>query len=181
MGRQSGSSSVENAAILEWRAAKQGNVNLMLAYVKNVNGDKNPNYPDGVYVNIYKGDELLESHQVEIKVDKETLLETNIDDLAVEDNENIYVVVDGNQNNAYDGGLYSFIIEDATSDNVKKKNDSETNNANLEADFVEPGQGLNAAYKLIVAEDGKIVITGEYIKYANANDSNANGVCLRIF
>lgn len=39
--------------ILEWRAAENGKVNVTVAYVKNVNGDANPSYPDGVQLLIY--------------------------------------------------------------------------------------------------------------------------------
>lgn len=46
---------------------------------------------------------------------------------------------------------------------------------------MEPGNDLNAAYKWTVAQDGTIQITGEYVKFANNEDPNANGVCLRIF
>ncbi|MDE7131262.1 MAG: carbohydrate binding domain-containing protein [Lachnospiraceae bacterium] len=48
------------------------------------------------------------------------------------------------------------------------------------ADFVHPGAGPNAAYKWIAAETGTIEITGEYVKFANSEDSEANGVVLRI-
>ena len=41
--------------ILEWRAAQTGKVNVMLTYLKNVNGDANPGYPDGVQLLVYKG------------------------------------------------------------------------------------------------------------------------------
>ena len=51
----------------------------------------------------------------------------------------------------------------------------------LKADFVEPGNGKNAAYKWIVAADGTITVKGEYVKFANADDPNADGTCVRIF
>lgn len=51
----------------------------------------------------------------------------------------------------------------------------------LKKDFVEPGNGLNAAYKWTAAQDGTIQIQGEYVKFANNEDPEANGVCLRIF
>ena len=51
----------------------------------------------------------------------------------------------------------------------------------LKADYVEPGNGKNAAYKWIVAEDGKISVKGEYVKFENSADPGANGVCVRIF
>ena len=51
----------------------------------------------------------------------------------------------------------------------------------LKKDFVEPGNGLNAAYKWIVAENGVIHVTGEYVKFKNSEDPEANGTCVRIF
>ncbi|MBR3036236.1 MAG: FIVAR domain-containing protein, partial [Lachnospiraceae bacterium] len=51
----------------------------------------------------------------------------------------------------------------------------------LKKDFVEPGNGRNAAYKWIVAKDGKIRVYGEYVKFANSEDPNADGTCSRIF
>ena len=51
--------------------------------------------------------------------------------------------------------------------------------AEVKADFAEP-RGRNAAYKWVVAEAGKIRIEGEYVKFANSADPNANGVCFRV-
>lgn len=51
----------------------------------------------------------------------------------------------------------------------------------LKADYTEPGNGKNAAYKWLAAEDGKIVIKGTYTKFANSSDDKADGVCLRIY
>ena len=45
--------------------------------------------------------------------------------------------------------------------------------------FVHPGS-RNAAYKWIAAQDGKIHITGQYVKDPNSADEDADGVCLRI-
>lgn len=50
----------------------------------------------------------------------------------------------------------------------------------LKADYVEPGNGKNAAYKWIVAEDGRISVKGEYVKFENSADPDANGTCMRI-
>ena len=51
----------------------------------------------------------------------------------------------------------------------------------LKADYVEPGSGRNAAYKWVAARDGKIKLSGEYVKFENNKDSAANGTCFRIF
>jgi hypothetical protein len=51
----------------------------------------------------------------------------------------------------------------------------------LKADFVEPGQGRNAAYKWVVAQDGTIKVAGDYTKFPNNEDENADGTCVRIF
>jgi len=131
----------DNAAILEWRAAETGAINLLLTYVKNVNGDENPGYPDGVYIDIYKEEELLESHQVEVFTNRENLLETSIDALAVEEDESIYIVVDPKGNNAYDGGLLYVAIEDANAKEtiINIDNTRIDNHANYVKDFGEQG------------------------------------------
>ena len=51
----------------------------------------------------------------------------------------------------------------------------------LKADFVEPGNGRNAAYRWVAAHDGAIKVMGNYTKFANSDDADANGVCMRIF
>jgi hypothetical protein len=51
----------------------------------------------------------------------------------------------------------------------------------LKADFVEPGGGRNAAYKWVVAKDGTVRVVGNYTKFANSADPEANGTCMRIF
>ena len=51
----------------------------------------------------------------------------------------------------------------------------------LKPDFVEPGNGRNAAYMWMAAKNGRIVVDGSYTKFANSADPNANGVCMRIF
>ena len=51
----------------------------------------------------------------------------------------------------------------------------------LKADFVEPGGGRNAAYKWVVAKDGTIQVKGDYTKFANNEDKDADGTCVRIF
>ena len=51
----------------------------------------------------------------------------------------------------------------------------------LKRDFVEPGNGRNAAYLWIAANDGSIRISGEYVKFPNSEDPDANGTCMRIF
>ncbi|MBQ1607291.1 MAG: hypothetical protein II092_00325, partial [Lachnospiraceae bacterium] len=54
------------------------------------------------------------------------------------------------------------------------------NKPELKPDFVEPGSGRNAAYKWVVAKDGKIRVTGNYTKFANSADPNADGICMRL-
>lgn len=134
------------APILEWRAAEKGTVDLKLTYVKNANGDKNPSWPDGVFIKIFKGSELLESHQVDIMVERETLLEAGIPGLDMEEGESLYIVVDPKNNNAYDGGsLYAAVSNvNAESGAVKTDTSRTGNNANNVKDFGE--QGANGWY-----------------------------------
>ena len=133
----------KEAAILEWRAAEKGAVDLMVTYVKNVNADKNPSYPDGVTLTIFKGEELLETHKVDVKIDKEVLMETKIEAMDIEEDESIYVVVDANANNAYDGGLLYVAVQDVNAPKPSAMKDSERKDNN--ADFVNDfgAQGSN--------------------------------------
>ena len=50
----------------------------------------------------------------------------------------------------------------------------------LKGDFVEPGSGRSAAYKWVVAQDGTINVKGSCTKFANSDDKNADGTCMRI-
>ena len=50
----------------------------------------------------------------------------------------------------------------------------------LKADFIHPAPYRNAAYKWVAAQDGEIRVSGSYVKFANSQDPNANGVCFRI-
>ena len=136
----------KDAAILEWRAAKEGKVNLKLAYVKSVNGDKNPTYPDGLTVSVYKGDKLLENHPVDVKTDAEVLMETQIDKISVKKHESIYFVIDAKANNAYDGGiLYASIMDEKFKEHTPGKDTArKNNNANFRDDFGK--QGKNGWY-----------------------------------
>lgn len=154
----------KEAAILEWRAAKKGKINLMVTYVKNVNGDKNPTYPDGVTVTIFKGEELLETHQVDVKVDKEVLMETQIEDMSVEEDESIYIVVDAKNNNAYDGGLlYAAIDNDDSKNAVEEDKTRKNNDADFVADFGK--QGANGWYYMC----GKDVSTCKLVSSETEN------------
>ncbi|WP_026654302.1 methyl-accepting chemotaxis protein [Butyrivibrio sp. AE3003] len=51
----------------------------------------------------------------------------------------------------------------------------------LKRDFVEPGNGRNAAYRWEAVNTGKIKVCGSYTKFANNEDPDANGICMRIF
>ena len=73
------------APILEWRAADTGKVNVQLTYVKNANKDKNPSYPDGVTLYVYKGEEAIGRYEVDVSTDKEEVVEETIKDLSVEE------------------------------------------------------------------------------------------------
>lgn len=98
--------------ILEWRAAESGDINLQLTYVKNVNNDKNPYYPDGVTLYVYKGEEAIGRYAVDARTDSEEVVEQTLEGLHVEELESLYFVVDPNMNNAYDGGSLYVAISD---------------------------------------------------------------------
>lgn len=133
----------KTAAILEWRAAESGNINLKMAYLKNVNADKNPSYPDGVTIYVYKGQELLKAEKVDALEDTENVFTLDLNDIRVEELESLYFVVAPNSNNAYDGGSLYVAISDKEFSGMPITVDSnrENNNASSIDDF--GGQGSN--------------------------------------
>ena len=122
--------------ILEWRAAKDGKVDVKVTYVKNVNGDANPSYPDGVQLLVYKGSELLELKGVPISTTEENLCEIKIDGLEVKELESLYFVVNPLNNNAYDGGSFYVWIKDVNTPLPQPfYTGRSNNNANSVSDF----------------------------------------------
>ncbi|MBR4163168.1 MAG: hypothetical protein IKR11_06570, partial [Solobacterium sp.] len=120
--------------ILEWRAAEKGNVNVTVSYVKNVNGDANPSYPDGVQLLVYKGNELLELQTVTISTTEENFAQIRLENVAVEELESLYFVVNPSANNAYDGGSLYVAIADV---NAQPKTASYTSRSDNNADSIE--------------------------------------------
>ena len=133
----------EFSPILEWRAAQKGQVNVMLTYLKNVNGDANPGYPDGVQLLIYKGAELLKLENAPISTTEELLTEINLEALDVEQGESLYFVVSPRSNNAYDGGSLYIDIRDVNTPfpEAEPQGGRADNNANSQSDFGEQGAG----------------------------------------
>ena len=126
--------------ILEWRAAEDGKVNVIVTYVKNVNGDANPSYPDGVQLLVYKGKELLGIETVPISVTEENFAQIKIDDLEVKELESLYFVVNPMTNNAYDGGSFYVAISDVNAKPSSPVTEHRSNNnANSVEDFGRQG------------------------------------------
>ena len=158
--------------MLEWRAAKDGRVNILLTYVKNVNGDSNPGYPDGVQLLIYKNGELLKLENVDISTTEELLTQIRIDDLEVKKGDSLYFVVSARSNNAYDGGSLYIDIRDVNAPEISAEPEAgrKDNNANNQADF--GAQGKNGWLYLVgtdpqtakpashEAEDGSYIDSG---------------------
>lgn len=164
----------ETAPILEWRAAKAGEINIDLTYVKNVNNDKNPMYPDGVTLYVYKGDEAIGRYKVDAKTDKEEVVEESLKSLHVEELESLYFVVDPNMNNAYDGGSLYISIADVDSQVMGAKKDVTRidNNAYSIDDF--GSQGNNGWTYMCGKSVGaaKLVSTEKNGEYMNATSPN---------
>ena len=136
----------DTAPILEWRVAQDGIVNVQATYVKSVNGDKNPSFPDGVTLNVYHEDKVIANKKVDIEVDRENIAEIEIKDVEVKKGESIYFVVDPNKNNAYDGGILYATITDPklASEDIGVDTTRQDNNANSIDDF--GSQGNNGWY-----------------------------------
>ncbi len=172
--------SEDDAPILEWRAAKNGNVNIDLTYVKSVNNDKNPSWPDGVMVYAYKGDELLGRYDVKASTKTEEVLEKQFKDIKVKELESLYFVVDAKNNNAYDGGSLYVAINDVNHRGLEISKDEQRtdNNANSIEDFGKPGNngwtylhGKNVNKSSLVSTfDGK-----EYMNVTSPNLTMSEG------
>lgn len=170
----------KTAPILEWKAAKTGKVNIDVAYVKNVNGDKNPAYPDGVQLLVYKGQELLFVENVDISVTEEKLAQVQLKDVQLSDKDSLYCVIDPRENNAYDGGsLYAAISEAGKTEAKPGRNGGRVdNNANNVRDFGTQGSnGWNYMYgtkpgdcRLVSNEKN-----GEYMNNISPNLSLSQG------
>ncbi len=160
--------------IIEWRAAQAGNINIQFTYVKNVNNDKNPSYPDGVTLYVYKGEEAIGRYTVDAYTDKEEIVEETIDDLYVDELESLYFVVDPNMNNAYDGGsLYVAIADvDAQGPSVVKDKNRIDNNAYSIDDYGKQGSnGWTYMCGKTVA-DARLVSTEKDGEYMNVTSPN---------
>ena len=122
--------------ILEWRAAEKGKVNVTVSYVKNVNGDANPSFPDGVQLVVYKGSELLGMENVPISTETENFAQIKLDNVPVEELESLYFVVNPQANNAYDGGSLYVVINDVNAAPPSASPGRRSNNnANSVSDF----------------------------------------------
>ncbi|WP_022764111.1 hypothetical protein [Butyrivibrio sp. XPD2006] len=162
------------APVLEWRAAESGDVNIEFAYVKNVNNDKNPNYPDGVTLYVYKGEEAIARYSVDAKTDKEEVVEEAIKNVHVEELESLYFVVDPNMNNAYDGGSLYVAIADVNAKGAVAIRDGKRidNNAYYVDDF--GPQGSNGWTYMCgkSVSDAKLVSTEKNGEYMNCTSPN---------
>ena len=151
----------DTAPILEWRVAQDGIVNIQATYVKSVNGDKNPSFPDGVTLKVYYGDKIIANRKVDIEVDKENITEIEVKDVQIKKGESIYFVVDPNKNNAYDGGILYATITDPkiASKDIVVDTTRKDNNANNIDDF--GNQGKNGWYYQVGTspEDARYVST----------------------
>ena len=164
----------EVASILEWRAAKGGDINIDLAYVKNVNNDKNPMYPDGVTLYVYKGDEPIGRYKVDAKTDKEEVVEESLKDIHVDELESLYFVVDPNMNNAYDGGSLYVAISDvnAGGPTAKKDTDRIDNNAYSIDDFGHQGNNGWTYMCGKSVSQARLVSTEKNGEYMNSTSPN---------
>ena len=164
----------EVSTILEWRAAAAGDVNIQLAYVKNVNNDKNPYYPDGVTLYVYNGEEAIGRYSVPANTEKEEVVEQVLENIHVEELSSLYFVVDPNMNNAYDGGSLYVAISDVNASLPVVSTDAgrTDNNANFIDDFGDQGSNGWTYMCGKSVSDAKPVSTqknGEYMNYTSPN------------
>ena len=145
------------SANVKWVVAKDGTVDITADYTKLKNEDKNPSWPDGVTVYLMKNGQVLKRADFDPLTDREVTKDLSVSGLAVKAGDTLTMLVDGRENTAYDGGKYTFSIEDAVMTGGEFVNNSGSNNANLATDFGE--QGSNGWYYL----EGKNVTQAEIL------------------
>ena len=128
------------SANVKWVAAQDGKVNIYADYLKLKNEDKNPSWPDGVTVYLMHNNEVLRTADFEPLVNEEVKKDLSVQGVDVKAGDTLTLMVDGRENTAYDGGKYTFSIEDAEVKTAEMKNDSDSNSASLSADFGEQGE-----------------------------------------
>ena len=166
--------------MLEWRAAEDGDVNVVVTYVKSVNGDANPGYPDGVQLLVYKGSELLKLENVDISTEEETLAQIHIDGVSVKKGESLYFIVDPRANNAFDGGTLYAAVFDVNAEPPTSSEDLTriNNNANSVEDFgIQGSNGWEYMFGTS-PEDAALVShekDGEYINATSPNLTISSG------
>ena len=222
-------STKDKSANVKWKVARNGKINIYLSYTKLKNEDANPSWPDGTIVTLMHNEKVLKKEIFGPDTKKEITKDLSTLNVNVKKGDYITMIVNGKDNTAYDGGLFSFDIEDANSVKIDKKNDSGINKANLASDFgeqgsngwyylegrtietsdvlthktedksgyisindndfeikkdfVQPGISKKAMYQWCVAEDGKINILGNYVKFGHndANPSWPDGTIVKVY
>ena len=134
------------AAIVKWVAKEEGSVDVLTTYTKHKNLDKNPEWPDGTTVYLMRNKTVLKKEEFAPEVSKEVTKDLSYEGLWVKAGDCISLLVDGKENTAYDGGNYTFVVEDAVNKTTDMVNRSGKNFANLKVDFGE--QGSNGWYYL---------------------------------
>ncbi|MDO5109650.1 MAG: hypothetical protein Q4D59_06915, partial [Erysipelotrichaceae bacterium] len=103
-----------------------------------------------------------------------------------DDRTNNTVLAEDFGDQGYEGWYYGLCDWNGTAFQAIQTKDGDAyvgdENLTLNKDFIHPGVGgyHSAAYRWIVAEDGKIKVEGEYVKFANSADPAADGVTVRI-
>ena len=115
------------SANVKWIAAQNGKINIDLEYTKLKNEDANPSWPDGVTVYLMKNNTVLKKQYFPPRRDKEVTKSLAINGVSVKKGDAITMVVDPGKNNAYDGGKYMFVIEDAAATPVVKVGSNDNN------------------------------------------------------
>ena len=132
------------SAIVKWVANREGSVDVLADYTKHKNEDKNPSWPDGVDVYIFKNDKQIKKESFAPVVGREVTKDLSVNGLMVKPGDCITLMVDGKENTAYDGGNFKFVVEDAELKTIPMVNNSGKNYANLALDF--GAQGSNGWY-----------------------------------
>ena len=132
------------SAIVKWVANREGSVDVLADYTKHKNEDKNPSWPDGVDVYIFKNDRVVKKQSFAPVVGREVTKDLSVYGLMVKPGDCVTLMVDGKDNTAYDGGNFKFVVEDAELKTIPMVNKSGKNIANLALDFGE--QGSNGWY-----------------------------------
>lgn len=104
----------DKGAIYSWQVRKNGKIDITGEYIKFAHKDSDESWPDGVKLTIYHNDSILQENIIGVSSENEIVEDINITGVGVKKGDNLYFVINDNENNAWDGGRLNIGICEAT-------------------------------------------------------------------